>query len=127
MRLLDIGRWHVSPTLLKVALNRLEGLRMHGGRLVQGGSHGLACQVVLGWAQSPGRDNQVNPLQGLGNGVAEGGEMIPKQGDPPQFDAQRGQPGSQPGAVRIHQFAHEQLCPNGEDFGLHTCSPWVVS
>ena len=37
-----------------------------------------------------------------------------------------GQPGSQPGAVRIREFAHEQLGPNGEDFGLHTCSPWVA-
>ena len=55
-----IGRGHVAPTLLKVALDRLEGLRMHGGRLVQGGSHGLAGQVVLGGAQSASRDNQVH-------------------------------------------------------------------
>src|SRR2546425_964410 len=52
MGLLDIGGWHASTALLKVALELLEGLLLDRRGLLHSRGNGLTGQVVLGWSQA---------------------------------------------------------------------------
>ncbi len=89
MRLLDIGGGHASATLLKVALEILEGLGLDRRCLLQSRGNGLAGQVVLGWSQTARGQDEVRALQCAGEAGGEHGQAITEDGDPLQLDPQR--------------------------------------
>src|SRR5262252_9368417 len=105
MRLLNIGCWHASATLLKIALELFEGLLLHRRSLLQRRGNGLTGQVVLGWSQAARGADEVSTLQGAGEPCSEHGQTIPDDGDPLQLDAQGWQPRRHPGGVRIRELA----------------------
>ena len=125
MGLLDIGGWHASATLLKVALELFKGLLLDRRGLLHSRGNGLTGQVVLGWSQATRSQDEVSALQGAGEPCSEHGQTVTDDGDPLQLDAQRWQPRRHPGGVRICELAHEQFRTNREDFGFHEHSPWV--
>ena len=125
MGLLDIGGWHASATLLKVALGSLRASSWTVG--VSCTAAAMASRVRSSWVgpRPPRSQDEVSALQGAGEPCSEHGQTVTDDGDPLQLDAQRWQPRRHPGGVRICELAHEQFRTNREDFGFHEHSPWV--
>ena len=127
MGLLDIGGWHASAALLKIALKLFKGLLLDRRGLLQRRGNSLTGQVVLGWSQAARGQDEVSALQGAGEPCGEHGQTVTDDGDPLQLDAQRWQPRRQPGGIRIRELTHEQFRTNREDFGFHEHSPLRVT
>ncbi len=73
MRLLDIGGWHASPALLKVAFEIFESILLYCWGLLQSRRNSLTGQVVLGWSQGTCGEDEVSTLQGAGEPFGEHG------------------------------------------------------
>ena len=118
-RLLDVRFRHRIATACEEAAQLCFQLRHHRGRLFQQGGYAFAGHIVFSGAESARDDYEVAAFPCPPEGLYDAAQVVAHDALVVEVDAQLRELLRNVGAVRIDDFAEQNLCANRDYFRFH--------
>ncbi len=115
--LLDVGRRERRVTAGPQRPEPGLQLGVHGRCLAHDRGDGFPGEVVGGRPQPTGRDHEVDPLEGVGEGLGHDVQPVGQRRDPPDDHARAGQRRGELAGIRVAGLADGQLRADAQQLG----------
>jgi hypothetical protein len=110
---------HIDAAALEILPQPFDQVFLKLHLLTQYPGDGLTCQIVLGWAQPTGAQDDLGAVESPGEGLAQMVQIIPYLVRLSHLKSQSCQLGRQVGRIGIGYLSHQQFVSDREDLGLH--------